>query len=94
MKVYKAKKNHPLKKTFLISNLTYISKRPWPSLMNGEEMEDPIEVIQHKVNKVPRLGVGGQPYKEKLYSIKKGSSRINAAVLKGYDAIEGIIINA
>ena len=59
MNVYKAKKNHPLKKTFLISNLTYISKRPWPSLMNGEEMEDPIEVIQHKVNKVPRLGIEG-----------------------------------
>ena len=59
MKVYKAKKNHHKKKTFLISNLTYISKRPWPSLMNGEEMEDPIEVIQHKVNKVPRLGIEG-----------------------------------
>jgi hypothetical protein len=27
--------------------------------MNGEEMEDPIEVIQHKVNKVPRLGIEG-----------------------------------
>ena len=94
MKIYKARKNHPLKQVFLISNLTYISKRPWPSLMNGEEIEDPIEVIQHSISDKPRLGYNGTPYKEKKYSIKKGSSRINAAVHKGYDAIEGIIINA
>jgi len=56
-------------------------------------MNDPIEVIEHNVSNIPRQGANGVVYKEKKYSIYKGSSRINAAVELGYDAIEGIIIN-
>ena len=56
-------------------------------------MNDPIEVIQHSISSTPRMGAGGSLYIEKRYSIKKGSSRITAAVEKGYDAIEGIIVD-
>ena len=93
MKILKAKTSHPKKQIFLISDLTYIKKRPWPSLLSGEEMQNPIEVIQHTISDTPRYGVNGALYKEKKYSIYKGSSRINAALQLGYDAIEGIIIN-
>ena len=93
MKVLKAKTSHPKKQIFLISDLTYIKKRPWPSLLSGEEMNDPVEVIEHNISNTPRQGANGVVYKEKKYSIYKGSSRINAAVELGYDAIEGIIIN-
>jgi len=93
MKILKAKISHPKKQTFLISDLTYIKKRPWPSLIEGEEMIDPIEVIQHTISDIPRYGANGILYKEKKYSIYKGSSRVNAAVQLGYGAIEGIIIN-
>ena len=56
-------------------------------------MNDPIEVIQHSISPTPRVGAGGSLYIEKRYSIKKGSSRINYALLNGYDAIEGIIVD-
>ncbi len=55
-------------------------------------MNDPIEVIEHTISPVVRYGVKGKIYKEKQYSIYKGSSRINAALSKGYDAIEGVIV--
>ena len=90
----KAKISHPQKQTFLISELKYIKKRPWPSLMQGETMQDPIHVIKHFVSDKPRKGAGGVEYVEKKYSVKKGSSRINAALLKGYNAIEGIIVES
>ena len=50
------------------------------------------EVIEHTISPTVRYGVKGKIYKEKQYSIYKGSSRINAAVSKGYDAIEGVIV--
>ena len=56
-------------------------------------MNEPIEVIKHTISPVPRRGVGGTLYIEKQYSIKRGSSRINYALVNGYDAIEGIIVN-
>ena len=56
-------------------------------------MNDQIEVIQHSISSTPRMGAGGSLYIEKRYSIKKGSSRINYALLNGYDAIEGIIVD-
>ena len=93
MKILKAQISHPKKQIFLISDLTYIKKRPWPSLLSGEKMQDPIEVIQHTISNTPRQGANGTVYKEKKYSIYKGSSRVNAAVQLGYDAIEGIIVN-
>ena len=56
-------------------------------------MNEPIEVIKHTISPVPRRGAGGTLYIEKRYSIKRGSSRINYALVNGYDAIEGIIVN-
>ena len=37
----------------------------------SQNVEDPIEVIQHTISDKPRLGANGAPYKEKKYSIKK-----------------------
>jgi len=93
MKILKAKTLHPKKQIFQIKDLAYMNKRPWPSLLTGEEMNDPIEIIQHTVSKTPRKGANGTIYKEKKYSVFKGSSRVNAAIQLGYDAIEGIIID-
>ena len=59
----------------------------------SDGMNDPIEVIKHTISPTPRRGVGGVLYIEKKYSVKKGSSRITAAVEKGYNAIEGIIVD-
>ena len=56
-------------------------------------MNDPIQVIQHSISPTERRGVNGALYIEKKYSVKKGSSRITAALEKGYDAIEGIIVD-
>ena len=32
---------------------------PLPELLNGEELQNPIEVMKHKVSDKPRYGVGG-----------------------------------
>ena len=100
MKIYRAKISHPKKQVFRISDLTYIKKNPYPNTLDKDKrenwlddgMNDPIEVIEHTISPTVRHGVNGTIYKEKQYSIYKGSSRINSAVSKGYDAIEGIII--
>ena len=39
------------------------------------------------------MGAQGIPYKEKRYSISKGSQRVEAAKKLGYTHIEGIIVN-
>ena len=101
IKVLRAKTSHPNKQTFLISDLTFIKKNPYPNTLPenkrnawlSDGMNDPIEVIQHSISSTPRMGAGGSLYIEKRYSIKKGSSRINYAILNGYDAIEGIIVD-
>ena len=101
IKTLKAKTSHPKKQTFLISDLTFIKKNPYPNTLPenkrnawiNDGMNDPIEVIQHSISSTPRMGAGGSLYIEKRYSIKKGSSRINYALLNGYDAIEGIIVD-
>ena len=100
IKILKAKTSHPKKQTFLISDLTYIKKNPYPNTLPKDQrntwldagMNDPIEVIEHSINTSKRYGSGGTLYIEKKYSVKKGSSRITAALEKGYDAIEGIIV--
>jgi len=100
MKIYRAKTSHPKKQVFRISDLTYIKKNPYPNTLDKDKrenwlddgMNDPIEVIEHTISPVVRYGVKGKIYKEKQYSIYKGSSRINAALSKGYDAIEGVIV--
>ena len=101
IKTLKAKTSHPKKQTFLISDLTFIKKNPYPNTLDenkrskwmSDGMNEPIEVIKHTISPVPRRGVGGTLYIEKQYSIKRGSSRINYALVNGYDAIEGIIVN-
>ena len=101
IKILKAKTSHPKKQIFLISDLTYIKKNPYPNTLPEDQrntwldagMNDPIEVIQHSISPTERRGVNGALYIEKKYSVKKGSSRITAALEKGYDAIEGIIVD-
>ena len=94
MKILKAKTLHPKKQTFQISNLTFIkSMTPLKELINGEDMIDPIEVIKHEVNESVRYGASGVSYKEKQWSVFKGSQRIQAALQLGYTHIEGIISN-
>jgi hypothetical protein len=94
MKILKAKKDHLKKQTFQINDLTYIkSSDPLKELLNGEDMNDPIEIIKHTISEQPRMGGAGMPYIEKQYSVYKGSQRIQAALQLGYTHIEGIIIN-
>ena len=100
-KILKAKISHPKKQIFQISDLTFIKKNPYPNTLDKDKrdnwmsdgMNDPIEVIKHTISPTPRRGSGGVIYIEKLYSVKRGSSRINYALANGYDAIEGIIVN-
>jgi len=94
MKVLKAKISHPNKEVFRISELTIVNNsKPLKELVEGEQLINPIEVILHlKSNKI-RMGAQGIPYKEKRYSISRGSQRVEAAKKLGYTHIEGIIIN-
>jgi len=94
MKVLKAKQSHLKKQIFPISELTFIkSMTPLKELMDGEEMLYPIQVVQHEVFDKIRYGAGGVEYKEKKYSVWKGSQRIQAALQLGYTHIEGVIAN-
>ena len=94
MKILKAKQSHPKKQIFQISDLTYIkSMSPLKELLDGEELLYPIQVIRHEVFNKARYGASGVPYKEKNWSVFKGSQRIQAALKLGYTHIEGIIEN-
>tara|TARA_B100000085_G_scaffold35033_1_gene28800 strand:- start:17 stop:304 length:288 start_codon:yes stop_codon:yes gene_type:complete len=94
MKILKAKKSHPEKEVFRISELNIVdNSNPLKELVEGEELIDPIEVILHLKSNKLRMGAQGVPYKEKRYSISKGSQRVTAAKKLGYTHIEGIIIN-
>jgi hypothetical protein len=66
---------------------------PLKELLNGEEMIDPIQVIKHEILNEVRYGASGVTYKEKRWSVYKGSQRIQAALKLGYTHIEGIITN-
>ena len=66
---------------------------PLPELLNGEDMQNPIEVRQHTYSLTPRKGVGGKPYAEKEFSVFRGSQRVQAAIRMGYTHIEGVVIN-
>ena len=93
MKILKAK-NGKDKIVFDINELTYIkSMQPLKELIDGEDMQEPIEVIKHWVSDSHRMGAGGNRYVEKKFSLHKGSQRIQAALKLGYTHIEGIIIN-
>ena len=94
MKLLKAKQDNPHKIILEISKLTHIkSMTPLPELLNGEDMQNPIEVRKHTYSLAPRKGVNGVAYAEKQFSVFRGSQRVQAAIKLGYTHIEGIIIN-
>ena len=94
MKILKAKISHPNKEIFRISELNSVdNSKPLKELVDGEQLINPIEVILHLKSNKLRMGAQGIPYKEKRYSISKGSQRVEAAKKLGYTHIEGIIVN-
>ena len=94
MKLLKAKAEHQNKIILEISKIHYIkSMTPLPELLQGEDMQNPIEVRQHTYSLTPRKGVNGVAYSEKKYSVFRGSQRVQAAIKLGYTHIEGIVIN-
>jgi len=94
MKLLKAKQDNQKKIILEISKIHYIkSMTPLPELLNGEDMQNPIEVRKHTYSLTPRKGVGGKAYAEKQFSVFRGSQRVQAAIKLGYTHIEGVIIN-
>ena len=94
MKLLKAKADNQKKIILEISKIHYIkSMTPLKELLDGEDLQNPIEVRQHSYSLTPRKGVGGKAYEEKRYSVFRGSQRVQAAMKLGYTHIEGIIIN-
>ena len=98
MKTLKARTSHPRKQILKISDLTYnqhYHKYNVPLNQGVDKitniMEQPIEVFKHKVSKTPRMGAGGKPYSEKLYSVHTGGQRVTRAVQLGYTHIEAIV---
>ena len=94
MKLLKAKADNQKKIILEISKIHYIkSMTPLPELLNGEDMQNPIEVRQHHYSLTPRKGVNSVAYSEKKYSVFRGSQRVQAALKLGYTHIEGVVIN-
>jgi hypothetical protein len=98
MKTLKARISHPKKQILKISDLTFNQhyiKNNVPLNQGVDKindiMEKPIEVFKHKISKTPRMGVGGKPYTEKLYSVHIGGQRVTRAVQLGYTHIEAIV---
>lgn len=94
MKLLKAKQSHPKKITIKISDLAYIkTMTPLKELLEGEELQNPIEVRKYEIIEDNKYGVGGVIAEQKPYHCWKGSQRVQAALKLGYTHIEGIIIN-
>ena len=94
MKLLKAQQQTPNKIILEIDKIHYIkSMTPLPELLNGEALQNPIEVRKYSVSETPRKGVGGKTYAEKEYSVFRGSQRVQAAKKLGYTHIEAVIIN-
>ena len=94
MKLLKAQQQNPKKIILELSKIHYIkSMTPLQELLDGEDLQNPIEVRQHTYSLTPRKGVGGKSYAEKQYSVYRGSQRVQAAIKMGYTHIEGIVIN-
>jgi len=98
MKTLKARTSHPRKKILKISDLSFNQhyiKNNVPLNQGVDKindiMEKPIEVFKHKISETPRMGVGGKPYIEKLYSVYIGGQRVTRAVQLGYTHIEAIV---
>ena len=93
MKVLRAKSGNN-KIVIEINTLQYIKQMtPLQELLDGEELQDPIEVRCYDIIDEQRYGVSGVSYKEKKYSVFRGSQRVQAAIKLGYTHIEGIVIN-
>ena len=93
MKLLTANQKIANKIPILLKDLIYIkSMTPLKELLDGEELQNPIEVKEHVVSEVPRYGPMGIPYIEKEYSVWKGSQRVQAAIQLGYTHIEGVIV--
>ena len=94
MKLLKAKQQNPKKIILEISKIHFIkSMTPLKELLDGEDLQNPIEVRQHSYSLQPRKGVGGKSYAEKQYSVFRGSQRVQAAIKMGYTHIEGVVLN-
>ncbi len=66
MKLLKAQQQTPNKIILEIDKIHYIkSMTPLPELLNGEALQNPIEVRKYSVSETPRKGVGGKTYAEK-----------------------------
>ena len=98
MKTLKARISHPRKQILKISDLSYNQHyhKYNVKLDQGVDkitdiMEQPIEVIKHKIISTPRFGALGVRYKEKEFSVFKGSQRVTRALQLGYTHIEAII---
>lgn len=94
MKLLKAKLQSQKKIILEINKLHYIkSMTPLQELLDGEDLQNPIEVRKYKISPVERKGVGDMIYEEKEFSVFRGSQRVQAAKQLGYTHIEGIVIN-
>ncbi len=94
MKLLTAKKRSKKKFPLEIANTQYIkTMTPLPELLEGEKLLNPIEVLKHHISPEPRFGANGVAYKEKEYSVFRGSQRLQAALQLGYTHIEAIVIN-
>tara|TARA_B100000925_G_scaffold226625_1_gene175093 strand:- start:1394 stop:1681 length:288 start_codon:yes stop_codon:yes gene_type:complete len=94
MKLLKAQQKIEGKFPVEIANLQFIKRMsPLKELLDGEELINPIEILKHHISPEPRYGAGGMPYKEKEYSVYRGSQRVHAAIELGYTHIEAVIIN-
>ena len=94
MKLLKAQQQTTNKIILEINKIHYIkSMTPLSEILNGETLQNPIEVRKYSVSETPRKGVGGKTYAEKEYSVFRGSQRVQAAIKMGYTHIEGVIIN-
>ena len=83
MKLLKAKQKHPKKKTYKISDLSWVKNGIMlQDILDGKEMNEAVTIV-HDTN----------PNYDKEYFVDRGSSRIEAAVKMGYTHIEGIILN-
>jgi len=82
-KLLKAKQQHPKKKIFPISSLSYVKNGIMlQDILDGKEMNEAVTIV-HDTN----------PNYDKEYFVDRGSSRIEAAIKMGFTHIEGIIIN-
>lgn len=94
MSTLKASKRNKKKIVVEIANIQYIkTMTPLPELLEGEKLLNPIEVLKHHISPEPRYGANGVAYKEKEYSVFRGSQRVQAALQLGYTHIEAVVIN-